>query len=118
MKRAPPIERGQLMLRISPPVLPQLCPKGIDVYFENVGGAVFEAVFQLLNPLARIPCGLISMYNATSFAWPDSAAALDAGNPDQAIDVSRLHRFRLCRAPWRFHARCLNRPGFAGGSNS
>jgi NADPH-dependent curcumin reductase CurA len=42
------------------------CPKGIDVYFENVGGAVFEAVFPLLNPFARIPvCGLISMYNAT-----------------------------------------------------
>ena len=43
------------------------CPKGIDVYFENVGGAVFEAVFPMLNPFARIPvCGLISMYNATT----------------------------------------------------
>ena len=39
------------------------CPKGIDVYFENVGGAVSEAVFPLLNPFARIPvCGLVSMY--------------------------------------------------------
>ena len=45
------------------------CPKGIDVYFENVAGAVFEAVFPLLNPFARIPvCGLISMYNATSLS--------------------------------------------------
>jgi NADPH-dependent curcumin reductase len=45
------------------------CPKGIDVYFENVSGAVFEAVFPLLNPFARIPvCGLISMYNATSLS--------------------------------------------------
>ena len=45
------------------------CPKGIDVYFENVGGPVFEAVFPLLNPFARIPvCGLISMYNATSLS--------------------------------------------------
>jgi NADPH-dependent curcumin reductase CurA len=45
------------------------CPKGIDVYFENVGGAVFEAVFPLLNPFARIPvCGLISMYNAPSLS--------------------------------------------------
>src|SRR5512139_3285297 len=45
------------------------CPKGIDVYFENVGGAIFEAVFPLLNPFARIPvCGLISMYNATSLS--------------------------------------------------
>ncbi len=45
------------------------CPKGIDVYFENVGGAILEAVFPLLNPFARIPvCGLISMYNATSLS--------------------------------------------------
>jgi NADPH-dependent curcumin reductase CurA len=45
------------------------CPKGIDVYFENVGGAVFEAVFPMLNPFARIPvCGLISMYNATALS--------------------------------------------------
>jgi NADPH-dependent curcumin reductase CurA len=42
------------------------CPSGIDVYFENVGGAVFAAVLRLLNPHARIPlCGLIADYNAT-----------------------------------------------------
>jgi NADPH-dependent curcumin reductase CurA len=49
-----------------PELLSKACPKGIDVYFENVGGAVFEAVFPLLNPFARIPvCGLISAYNET-----------------------------------------------------
>ena len=43
------------------------CPKGIDVYFENVGGPVFAAVLPLLNLGARIPlCGLISDYNAPS----------------------------------------------------
>ncbi|HVJ51494.1 MAG TPA: NADP-dependent oxidoreductase [Aliidongia sp.] len=43
------------------------CPKGIDVYFENVGGAVWQAVFPLLNTFARVPlCGLIAQYNATS----------------------------------------------------
>jgi NADPH-dependent curcumin reductase len=43
------------------------CPKGIDVYFESVGGAVFDAVIPLLNAKARIPvCGVISAYNATS----------------------------------------------------
>jgi NADPH-dependent curcumin reductase CurA len=48
------------------------CPDGIDVYCENVGGAVFEAVFPLLKPFARVPvCGLISQYNAAS---PASAA--------------------------------------------
>jgi NADPH-dependent curcumin reductase CurA len=44
-------------------------PSGIDIYFENVGGAVFDAVLPLLNTAARIPvCGLISQYNATSTA--------------------------------------------------
>ncbi len=46
--------------------LRQACPDGIDVYYENVGGAVFEAVLPLLNTAARIPlCGLISQYNST-----------------------------------------------------
>ena len=42
------------------------CPNGIDVYFENVGGAVWQAVLPLLNNFARVPvCGLIAQYNAT-----------------------------------------------------
>ncbi len=42
------------------------CPKGIDIYFENVGGHVLEAVLPLLNEFARIPvCGLIAQYSAT-----------------------------------------------------
>jgi NADPH-dependent curcumin reductase len=50
------------------PELPQrlaaACPKGIDVYFESVGGAVLYAVIPLLNVGARVPlCGLISWYN-------------------------------------------------------
>jgi len=49
------------------PALAAACPKGVDVYFENVGGEITEAVMQLLNPFSRVPvCGLISMYNATS----------------------------------------------------
>jgi len=40
------------------------CPKGIDVYFESVGGAVLDAVVPLLNVGSRIPlCGLIAWYN-------------------------------------------------------
>jgi hypothetical protein len=40
------------------------CPDGIDVYFENVGGVVFETVRGLLNDFARIPvCGRIAHYN-------------------------------------------------------
>ena len=50
-----------------PGALKAAVPDGIDIYFENVGGAVFDAVLPLLNPVARIPvCGLISQYNATS----------------------------------------------------
>jgi NADPH-dependent curcumin reductase CurA len=41
------------------------CPDGIDVYFENVGGAIWQAVLPLLNKFARVPvCGLIAQYNA------------------------------------------------------
>lgn len=44
--------------------LKEACPKGIDVYFENVGGHVWDAVFPLLNDFARVPvCGLIAHYN-------------------------------------------------------
>lgn len=54
------------------------CPDGIDVYYENVGGKVFDAVMPLLNTAARIPvCGLISLYNATSLPeGPDRLSQL------------------------------------------
>lgn len=54
------------------------CDKGIDVYFENVGGKVFDAVLPLLNTGARVPvCGLISQYNATSLPeGPDRMSML------------------------------------------
>jgi NADPH-dependent curcumin reductase CurA len=48
------------------------CPDGIDVYFENVGGAVWQAVLPLLNQFARVPVsGLVAQYN-------------DAGHADRA----------------------------------
>jgi NADPH-dependent curcumin reductase CurA len=57
--------------------LKEACPKGIDVYFENVGGAVFEAVFPLLNAFARMPvCGLIAHYNDTQPSAPKWATSL------------------------------------------
>ena len=47
-----------------PEQLKRACPDGIDVYFENVGGAVWQAVLPLLNQFARVPvCGLIAQYN-------------------------------------------------------
>lgn len=48
-----------------PARLAAACPEGIDVYFENVGGEVFDAVLPLLNIGARVPvCGIIAHYNA------------------------------------------------------
>ncbi len=44
--------------------LKQACPKGVDVYFDNVGGEISDAVMPLLNHGARIVlCGQISLYN-------------------------------------------------------
>jgi NADPH-dependent curcumin reductase CurA len=41
------------------------CPNGIDVYFENVGGAIWQAVLPLLNKFARVPVsGLIAQYSS------------------------------------------------------
>jgi NADPH-dependent curcumin reductase len=43
------------------------CPKGIDIYFDNTGGSILEAVMHNINLGARIPLvGMISQYNAES----------------------------------------------------
>lgn len=56
------------------------CPQGIDVYFENVGGKVWDAVLPLLNDFARVPvCGVISQYN-------------NAGSQDASGSVAALMR--------------------------
>ena len=45
--------------------LAEATPKGIDVYFENVGGPILDTVLLRCNPFARIPlCGMVSQYNA------------------------------------------------------
>ncbi|MDG0797825.1 NADP-dependent oxidoreductase [Pectobacterium punjabense] len=60
--------------------LKQACPQGIDIYFENVGGKVFDAVLPLLNTSARIPvCGLVSGYNATGLPDGPDRLSLLAG---------------------------------------
>ncbi len=69
-------------------VLAQACPDGIDIYFENVGGEVFDAVLPLLNLYARIPvCGLIAHYNDKTLpAAPNKVPLLMA-----AILQKRIH---------------------------
>lgn len=56
------------------------CADGIDIYYENVGGKVFDAVLPLLKIGARIPvCGLVSRYNATQLPdGPDRLSQLMA----------------------------------------
>jgi NADPH-dependent curcumin reductase CurA len=47
--------------------LKRTCPNGIDIYFDNVGGEILDAVLAMINLRARISvCGMISQYNATA----------------------------------------------------
>ncbi|WP_262691706.1 NADP-dependent oxidoreductase [Kordiimonas aestuarii] len=63
-------------------------PKGIDVYFENVGGPVLEAVINSLNFNARVAlCGMISMYNA-------KLSELPPGPRNMAVLVGRSVRMQ------------------------
>ncbi len=57
------------------------CPDGIDIYYENVGGKVFDAVFPLLNTAARVPvCGLVSGYSSRDLPpGPDRTPLIMAG---------------------------------------
>jgi NADPH-dependent curcumin reductase CurA len=67
------------------------CPDGIDVYFENVGGAVSRAVAPLLNAGARVPiCGYISQYNAKDIASAESPFEIFG-----ALPTPPEHRFFL-----------------------
>jgi NADPH-dependent curcumin reductase CurA len=69
------------------------CPAGIDVYFENVGGAVLAAVLPLLNIGARMPvCGFVAHYNdAEGLSWPRPVAAIPGGDFAEAGARAGLH---------------------------
>ena len=81
------------------------CPKGIDVYFENVGGAIQQAVFPRLNDFGRmVMCGMISEYNdKTPRPGPNLAAVVRKRLKIQGFIVSdQRHRqaeFRATVAP-------------------
>lgn len=92
--------------------LAKACPKGIDVYYENVGGKVFDAVLPLLNTSARVPiCGLVSGYNATGLPdGPDRLPLLMATLLKKRIRMQgfiigqdyghRIHEFQDQMARW------------------
>jgi hypothetical protein len=63
--------------------LDRLCPNGIDVNFENVGGDIMDAVVSRMNNFGRMPlCGMISTYN-------------DSGRPAGPTDFARVLMHRL-----------------------
>ena len=69
--------------------LAKACPNGVDAYFENVGGAVFEAVLPLFNPGARMTiCGLIAHYGDAPEA--NAGAAEKAAAEARGVQVGNL----------------------------
>lgn len=85
--------------------LDRACPKGIDVYFENVGGAVQQAVFPRLNDFGRmVMCGMIAEYNDTSLRpGPNLGAVIRKRLRIEGFIVSdhrrRFDEFRAAVAP-------------------
>jgi NADPH-dependent curcumin reductase CurA len=81
------------------------CPDGIDAYFENVGGLVQAAVFELLNPFARVAmCGMVSQYNDNAFpAGPNLGFVVGKRVLIQGFIVSdrpeRLREWRMLAVP-------------------
>lgn len=82
------------------------CPNGIDAYFENVGGAVQDAVFEQLNRHARVAmCGMVSQYNDDEFPpGPNLGFVVGKAIMIQGFIVSdrpeRLPEWRKLAAPW------------------
>jgi len=82
------------------------CPNGIDAYFENVGGAVQAAVFDLLNPFARVAmCGMVSQYNEAEFPpGPNLGFVVGKRVTIQGFIVSdkpeKIAEWRKLAAPW------------------
>lgn len=85
-----------------PAALKAACPKGIDVYFENVGGPVSDAVMLQLNTWARVAlCGAISQYNADKMETGPRLPGLFVGKrvTQRGFIVSDyMHRYEPARA--------------------
>ena len=95
--------------------LGETCPRGIDVYFDNVGGPTLEAALRHANVAARVPvCGMISGYNATDDAGIRGLQALVSKRISMTgfIVYDHVHKLAAYQArvePWvrsgelRFH---------------
>ncbi len=72
--------------------LAEACPKGVDIYFENVAGKVLEGVLPLLNVGGRVPvCGMISWYNAGALGGNAGGEKDQLPKLWRTILVNRLH---------------------------
>jgi NADPH-dependent curcumin reductase CurA len=82
------------------------CPAGIDVYFENVGGALQRAVWPRLNIFGRmIMCGMVAQYNATEAeTGPNLMQVVAKRLRIEGLIVSdkpeRFAEWRALAAPW------------------
>jgi NADPH-dependent curcumin reductase CurA len=89
-----------------PDALAEACPNGIDVYFENVGGAVQQAAFALLNPFSRVVmCGMVAQYNDQEFPpGPNLGFVVGKRVRIQGLIVSdkpeRFAEWRALASPW------------------
>jgi NADPH-dependent curcumin reductase CurA len=102
------------------------CPDGVDIYFENVGGAVFDAVFPLLNRNARVPvCGTVSGYNATTHeVTPDKMPALLLATLGKRLTIkgfvisdwfAKMPDFQRDAIPWLREGKLKYREEFVDG---
>jgi NADPH-dependent curcumin reductase CurA len=79
-------------------ILSEICPEGVDVYFDNVGGPITDAVFRLLKPGARVAvCGQISLYNLVEPVQGPSLL------PHLLIKQARAEGFLVFQFAARFH---------------
>jgi NADPH-dependent curcumin reductase CurA len=81
------------------------CPNGIDVYFDNVGGAHLEAALELMNSFGRLVlCGMISQYNSPTTGPNNLTHAVRKRLTLQGFIVSdhidRLPQFSADMATW------------------
>jgi len=107
--------------------LARAVPDGIDVYFENVGGPVWDAVFPHLNDFARVPvCGLIAQYNNTPPATgtdrlPALMTAINVkrlvvrGFTQRDLVASHYEAFQLEMPDWVEHGRVAYREDVVEG---
>ena len=81
------------------------CPQGVNVYFDNTGGAVTDAVFPLLQPQSRVAlCGLVAEYNTPEARGPNMKYILYNQAMIKAFSVRenlrRMEQYRKEASAW------------------